>query len=247
MIQADVHRRSRRCVLALDLLVGGAVFVDHVDAPAGIALQVVAHQLAHARHDVGRKLRLRIDHRGLLVEPHAGLTGQCRLERVARGRRHHRNGVCAGGVLQLVGNILLAAQGRTAIHLVGLRQRRADTGGRRPGAAHFLRVHQHAVRGAGLEQLHPVGGDHARLRRRHRAQLQVLVRAQPRVQHGRLPAHVPFVATLRQRHLRLVRQIPIAGQVPAQLVGGCGQVVVLVDVDKRCAQAFRLQPAPRVV
>ena len=247
MVQADVHGGRRRGVFTLQLLVGRPVLVHHAHVPTRVALKVVADQLADPRHDVRGERGVGVDHRRLFVQPNPRDAVELVLHDPHRGLGDHGSGIDATCAFKFVGELAGVAKRHRAIRLVargeGLRDLERGVG---HGAERFL-VHQQPVCNAGAQELDAVGRHHARLLRRDRAQLQVLVGAKARVKDARLPTHLPVLTRLRERHLAVVVELAAAGKLPVHGVVGRGEVFRLAHAGYPGVERLGLEAVPILV
>ena len=215
------------------------------DLPPVGALQLLPDDRVHATQDVRRKVWVRANQRGFIVEADPGHVPQRTTQPLPQLVLHHGDRVVAVDLLGLRCD-LLRVDGRRVLPAQG-----ADLGcdalGGSPGIAGFVRVEEDAPPLPRLHQHGAVGAHHARGLGRHGAQLQVLIGSQARVQNRGLPADHPVPLGLRERHLRVIGETTLPRQLPIHAVAGGRDVVLGAHVLELRVEPLGLQLGPGVV
>ena len=241
VVQTYLDRRRRIRVVLFHIRERRTIFIDHRNGPAGLAIDFILDRGTHARHQIGCQATVAGDQSRFFIEAHAVHAFHLGAHGLGLILRKHGDGKGAVCLLQFLGQILGIHLRNGVILAMGGSKCAADLGSGGPHIIQRAGIYHQPVIQPRAHQFHPVGRNHAGALCFQCAQFQVLICSQVGVDKARLPPHRPLILSLSQRHLRVIAQGAVLGQVPGDLVVRRGEVLILVHAFKLHVEPLGLQ------
>ena len=205
-VQADADRRRRVTAHLVQHVDVGAVLVDRDDAPARRPIQVIGHRLLDLVDQGGREILVGGHHLGLRRDDHPGQGGQGSDDLVVVGLAQRDQAQRPLDRTGLLGQALgIEGVVEPAQHIGD------DAGGGHQRAAGLLGVQREVVAVSGHQHVRAAALVHRGTRWIVGAQGECLVLAQPRVDVGGAPTHLPPSVVPDHVQLALVAPGPVLG------------------------------------